>query len=212
MNNNIRKATHADTDCLAISLARAFDDDPFINWLVRKDNKRAHGMERMFHTCLTELCLRHNNVFTTEDFTGGALWYPPGTSEISYARQLTLAHKMIPAVGLTGLLRLALAMEQISRRHSKEKYYYLQFIGTVPEARGKGLGAALLKPILDICDREKCGARLENTKESNIAFYRRFGFNVIEKFFPGKGSPPLWLMGRSPESEIKSSSTLSSPS
>ena len=194
--NNIRKATHVDADRLAISLARAFDDDPFINWLVRKDKKRAHGIESLFHTSLTELCLRHNNVFTTEDFTGGALWYPPGTSEISVARQLTLAHKMIPVVGLTGLPRLGWAMKQLGRRHPKERYYYLQFIGVIPEARDKGIGAALLKPVLDICDREKCGALLENSKEKNIAFYRRFGFNVIGKFFPGIGSPPLWTMWR----------------
>ncbi|PKN53228.1 MAG: hypothetical protein CVU55_03185 [Deltaproteobacteria bacterium HGW-Deltaproteobacteria-13] len=198
MNNNIRKANHSDTGRLAVALARAFDDDPFINWLVRKDNKRAPGMERMFHISLTDLSLRHNNVFTTKDLTGGALWYPPGTSEISFARQLTFAHKMIPVVGWTGLLRLAWAMEQIGRRHSKERYYYLQFLGVIPEARGKGMGAALLKPVMDICDREKCGALLENSKEENITFYRRFGFNVIGKFLPGIGSPPLWTMWRSP--------------
>lgn len=39
MNNKIRKASHKDTYCLASSLARAFDDDPVINWLVRKDKK-----------------------------------------------------------------------------------------------------------------------------------------------------------------------------
>lgn len=198
MNNNIRKATYADIDNLAVSLARAFDDDPFINWLVRKDEKRVHRIEHLFHTCLTELCLRHDNVFIAEDFTGGALWYPPGTSEVSFARQLTLAHKMIPVVGATGLLRLAWVMEQLGRRHPKEKHYYLQFLGTIPEARGKGTGTALLKPILDICDREKCGALLENTKENNIAFYGSFGFKVIEKFFPCKGSPTLWLMKRLP--------------
>jgi len=200
MNNKIRKATHADAGRLAVSLARAFDDDPFISWLVRKDNKRVHGMERLFHTCLTDLSLQHNNVFTTEDCTGGALWYPPGKSEISFARQMTLAHKMIPVVGLTGLIRMVWAMEQIGRRHSKERYYYLQFLGVVPENQGKGMGGALLEPILEICDREKCGAMLENSKEKNIAFYRRFGFNVIGEFYPGKSAPPLWSMWRSAKS------------
>ena len=37
MNNKIRKASNTDTDCLAASLARAFDDDPVVNWIVRKD-------------------------------------------------------------------------------------------------------------------------------------------------------------------------------
>jgi ribosomal protein S18 acetylase RimI-like enzyme len=199
MNNKIRKASHTDTDRLAVSLAKAFDDDPFINWLVRKDKKRAHGMERLFHTCISELCLRHEHVLATEDLTGGALWYPPGTSEISFARQLSLADKMIPVVGWTGLLRLVMSLDKIHRNHPKEKYYYLQFVGVAPEHRGKGTGAALLKPLLDICDNEKCGAFLENSKERNIDFYRRFGFDVTVKIFPGKGSPPLWLMWRNPK-------------
>ncbi|MCX5850378.1 MAG: GNAT family N-acetyltransferase [Deltaproteobacteria bacterium] len=198
MNNKIKKASNTDTDRLAISLARAFDDDPVVNWIVRKDKKRTQGLELLFHSCIADLCLRHEQVLMTEDFAGGALWYPPGTSKVGFARQLFLIPKMIPVVGWTGLLRLALAMDKMDRDHPKERHYYLQFIGVVPEHQGSGTGTALMKPILDICDREKCGAFLQSSKEANLAFYGRFGFVVTKKIFPGKGSPPLWLMWRSP--------------
>jgi GNAT superfamily N-acetyltransferase len=198
MNNEIRKASHKDTDRLATSLARSFDDDPVINWLIRKDKKRTQGMELLFQSCISDLCLRHKNVFMTEDYTGGALWYPPGTSNVGYAKQLTLIPKMIAAVGWTGLLRLALAMDKMEKDHPRERYYYLQFIGVVPENQGNGTGKALMKPILDVCDHKKCGAFLQSSKETNIPFYRSFGFVVTEKIFLGKGSPPLWLMWRNP--------------
>lgn len=106
---------------------------------------------------------------------------------------------MITAVGWTGLLRLALAMQEMKKDHPRERYYYLQFIGVVPENQGKGTGKALMKPILDICDREKCGAFLQSSKEANIPFYRSCGFVVTKNIFPGKNSPPLWLMWRSPK-------------
>jgi len=198
MNHKIRKANHTDIDRLAVSLARAFDDDPFISWLVRKDKMKQYRMERLFHVCISELCLKYEKVFTTEDFTGVTLWYPPGTSEISFASQLLLAGKMIPVVGFTGLFPLAMALDNMSKKHPPKKYYYLQFIGVVPEHQGKGQGASLMKPILDICDNEHCGAYLECSKETNIDFYKRFGFRVVEKFFPHKKSPPLWLMWRNP--------------
>jgi ribosomal protein S18 acetylase RimI-like enzyme len=198
MHNKIRKASHADTDRLALSLARAFDDDPVINWLVRKDNKRTRGIESLFHICISELCLRHENVLAAEDLSGGALWYPPGTSEISFVRQLSLANKMIPVAGWKGLLRWAIAMDKIGKNHPRKKNYYLQFVGVDPKHRGKGTGAALIKPVLDICDNEKCGAYLENSKETNIDFYRRFGFDIIGKITMGKGAPPCWPMWRSP--------------
>ena len=199
MNNKIRKASSSDIVRLAASLTRSFDDDPVINWLVRKDKKRTHGMEILFQSCISDLCLRHEHVLTTEDYTGVALWYPPGTSESGYARQFTLIPKMITAVGWTGLLRLALAMEEMKKDHPKERYYYLQFIGVVPENQGKGTGKALMKPILDICDRDKCGAFLQSSKEVNIPFYRTCGFVVTKKIFPGTDLPPLWLMWRSPK-------------
>lgn len=199
MNDKILKASHADTAGLATSLARAFDDDPILNWLVRKDKKRMQGMKRMFHTCISDLCLPHDNVLVTDDLTAGALWYPPGTYKLNLIKQLILGPKMIPAVGLTGLLRLALAMDISGRQHPKERYYYLEFIGVVPERRGTGAGAALMTPILDICDREKCGAFLISSKEINIPFYRRFGFTVKGKIFLAKDSPPIWPMWRNPQ-------------
>jgi ribosomal protein S18 acetylase RimI-like enzyme len=198
MDNKIRKASHADTGRLAVSLARAFDDDPVINWLARKDNKRAQGIECLFRSCIADLCLPHEHVFATEDLFGGALWYPPGTSEISLVRQLSLAKKIIPFAGWTGLLRLAMAQDNSHKKKPREKNYYLQFIGVDPKHRGRGTGAALIKPIMDICDNERCGAYLESSKETNIGFYRRFGFEVTGKIVLGKGAPPVWSMWRKP--------------
>jgi hypothetical protein len=39
---------------------------------------------------------------------------------------------------------------------------------------------------------------LESSKEQNVPFYRRYGFEVIDRFVPTKGCPPLWLMWREP--------------
>jgi hypothetical protein len=38
---------------------------------------------------------------------------------------------------------------------------------------------------------------LETQKESNIAYYRRFGFDVLD-MFTVDSSPPLWQMQRQP--------------
>jgi len=85
MINKVRKASHTDTERLVTFLARAFDDDPIVNWIIRRNKKRNKGLELLFHTCISDLCLRHEKVLTTEDLTGGALWYPPGTSKVGFA-------------------------------------------------------------------------------------------------------------------------------
>lgn len=44
-------------------------------------------------------------------------------------------------------------------------YYYLSFIGTAPEARGKGYGSLLLRCITERADREGRWCLLEATSE-----------------------------------------------
>jgi len=67
------------------------------------------------------------------------------------------------------LLRLELhyeaAHEAIAADHGP--YYYLSFIGTAPEARGRGLGSKLLQEITSRADREGRWCLLEATSEKS---------------------------------------------
>src|SRR4029078_5686236 len=89
-------------------------------------------------------------------------------------------------------------VEEVERRHPPEPHLYLAVLGTDPPAQGRGIGTAVLRPGLDLCDREGLPAYLESSKESNVGFYARFGFRVIaEVRMPGEG-PTVWLMWRNP--------------
>ena len=41
-------------------------------------------------------------------------------------------------------------------------------------------------------------AYLESSKEENLPFYNRFGFQVTEELTLGAGAPPMWAMWRDP--------------
>ncbi len=201
MIDNIHKATLADVDSLVLSLAHAFNDDPIVNWLVRQDDKRSYGFKELFRTSLCSLSLPHGEVLTTDHGLGAALWYPPGKSKIGFLKQLSLLPSLINVASFRGLTRLIKAMDALDKAHPTEKHYYLQFIGVKPDHQGKGLGNALMQSVLKRCDREGCGAYLENTKEANRAFYERHCFVVTGEINLGKGAPPLWRMWRNPQQE-----------
>jgi GNAT superfamily N-acetyltransferase len=75
-------------------------------------------------------------------------------------------------------------------------------LGTAVEQQGKGVGGALMRPVLDHCDAEGIPCYLESSKERNIPFYRRHGFEVVEEVpLPGDG-PSLWTMWREPQPSV----------
>jgi GNAT superfamily N-acetyltransferase len=70
-------------------------------------------------------------------------------------------------------------------------------LGTDTAHQGKGIGSSLLAPILATCDEEGLPAYLESSKESNIPFYNRHGFEVSGEV-KAKDGPTLWPMYREP--------------
>ncbi|MCU1279346.1 MAG: hypothetical protein JWM53_2892, partial [bacterium] len=68
-----------------------------------------------------------------------------------------------------------------------EPHYYLFAIGTTPEQQGRGVGSALLAPMLARCDAEKLPAYLESSTPTNLPFYRRHGFVATGELRFGDG-------------------------
>jgi len=196
MPGPIRVADRADTAPLAASLARAFFDDPVMSYLIPDEPTRRRRVAAFFEAALANQHLPHGACYTDTDRAGGALWDPPGHWKMSLGQIVRGAPKMIGAFG-RNVPRALRLLSTVERRHPDNDHWYLAVLGTDPVHQGKGIGSALLRPILDRCDHEGLGAYLESSKERNIAFYHRHGFSVTgEIVFPG--GPTVWPMWRDP--------------
>jgi ribosomal protein S18 acetylase RimI-like enzyme len=101
--------------------------------------------------------------------------------------------------GLGGNYRSLKALNAMSKYlPASPPHYYLSAIGTRQKARGRGLGSTLIQQTLQVCDRDRMPAYLENSKERNLKFYQSHGFEVREQISFGDGAPPMWLMWREP--------------
>ena len=189
---SVRKATRADVPALAAALARAFHDDPAFRWMFPDEPSRLASSERYFSVRARQL-LAQDEVYTTEDIAGAALWTRPdrwGTP----ARELLPLLAVAPSFGRR-LPRVLRGLESIEARHPGPAHFYLAVLGTDPAAQGRGVGSALLTRMLEQCDRDDVPAYLETATERNIAFYARHGFDVTDQLTLPKG-PPVWLMWR----------------
>jgi len=194
----IEKATAADAPQLAQVLANAFYDDPTVTWMAPDDERRRRIGPLGFGTWLERIYLPKDAVYTDAGRRAAALWSPPGKWRLSPGLQLRLGPRFVRLFGLkrTPLVLRGLAL--LDRKHPDDRpHWYLGILGTDPGHQGKGLGSAVMRPVLDRCDAEGLGAYLESSKEQNVPFYRRHGFEVTEEVHLPEG-PPLWLMWSEP--------------
>ncbi len=191
---SVRPALPEDFGPLAEVLARAFYDDPVTSWFYPNAGRRMRHARRFFEIRLRQLAV-HGLTYTTPDRRGAALWAPPGQWRESL-RQSLMQLPMLPVL-LPRIVRSTRAVREIERRHPVEPHFYLPVVGTEPEQQGGGIGSALLGPVLRRCDSDGVAAYLESSKESNVDFYVRHGFDVTDRIELPDG-PSLWLMWREP--------------
>lgn len=191
----VRKAGAGDIDGLVSVLTRAFDEDPVINWFLPQDAGRTAAFRGFFEMAVRTFTLPHDEVYTAAGQVGAALGAPPGTWQLG-ADEVEELLPDLEAVFGDKLERSLQGMEAMDAHHPHEPHFYLLLLGVEPTLHSRGIGSALLRPVLRRCDGAGLPAYLEATSPRNVALYERHGFVVTDTIDLPDGGPPLWLMWR----------------
>jgi GNAT superfamily N-acetyltransferase len=140
------------------------------------------------------LHLDEGTVWMTDDGAAVAIWAPPKRWRVQPVPYLRHAGWPLLQGGPRSLARF-LALGESEKRHPREEHWYLEVLGTRPDRQGEGLGSLLIGTGLGRADEEGLPGYLESSKEQNLAFYRRHGFEVTGTITP-KGGPTMWTMWR----------------
>jgi ribosomal protein S18 acetylase RimI-like enzyme len=182
----LRKIGPADFKAVADMMGRAFDDDPVVNFLAKQDGERSARIRHFMDVALQKMTFPYGETYVREDFRGAAFWNPPG--ELPHGLRFN-----------RGIARALSTFDFLEKRHPKAPHYYLLAIGVDPDHQGKGIGSAMLQPMVERLDREGAPSYLESSKDRNVPLYERFGYRVVEEVRLPKGGPPVWLMWREPQ-------------
>jgi ribosomal protein S18 acetylase RimI-like enzyme len=127
-----------------------------------------------------------------------ASWVPPGRYPLPALAQVRQAAGAVRALlprpaKIPDAARALLALDRV---HPKHEHWYLNLLTVEPLSQGKGLGRDLVEIGIQRAEEEGLPAYLETSRERNLAWYGRFGFNVVAELHPLKKGPPLWTMER----------------
>jgi GNAT superfamily N-acetyltransferase len=195
----VRPATAADHEAAAEALALAFADDPAWAHLLRDSETRAERLLAYFSTVIESLTPDYREVWVTDDGSGAAVWARPGRWLVPLRVTIREGLGMTSVFGRRLPLAFRAGMRLDSEHPEVPEHWYLDYLGVEPRRQGRGLGGALLAPVLERCDREGVPAYLGASTERNRRLYERNGFSLTGVFdMPGRGGPPIRKMWREP--------------
>ncbi len=190
-------------DDAAAALARAFQDDPLQTYVLPDPAERAARSPGHFAPIL-RYGLRFGEVWTTEGAPlGAAVWLPPGEWEVTPERAAAAGLDDLPrAIGEGAAERFFAALGAVEPYHREiPPHWYLMVIGVAPEGRGRGLGRALIQPMLDRADAAGVPCYLETAQPGNVAFYEHLGFTQLKNVVEPQSNLGLWTFRRDPPLE-----------
>jgi ribosomal protein S18 acetylase RimI-like enzyme len=205
----VRRCPPSGRDRALATVLAAFGTDPLLRW-VWPGQERYDGCAATFFGLLLDLRIEAGEVWVaepagpedSEDSAGAAIgsvamWDPPGGLYLPAAGERWAE----VYAGFTPAERAAWAFydDALGVPATAGAHWFLGVLATDPARQGTGLGRAVTAPMLAAADRARLPAYLETASDTNVAIYRRLGFEVAREVDLPDGGPRCWLMRRDPQ-------------
>lgn len=187
-----------DVSRIAALFARAFQDDPLMCYAIPDVRQRRRLLPWLMGLNARYGC-RYGEVYCTPEYTGAAIWLPPGQTAYTLWRMLRAGMFVAPLRLSWPMLRRLATVESraqaLHERYAPGPHWYLAQIGVEPAFQRQGIASRLLRPMLARADAAGLPCYLETENPANITIYQRYGFQVVAEDAVPAG-PHIWAMLR----------------
>ena len=187
----IRTASSAEASQVMATITLGFARDPVTRYWWSEPADYLHWWPK-FALAMGERGFDAGSVDVAGDFEAVAMWLPPGVETDPAAIEALDMPSSEEGDAILAELRAEMA-----RHHPEAPHWYLWAIAADPRLQGKGLGSALLKHRLALCDARGETAYLESSAPHNVPLYERHGFEVLG-VIQVRDVPPITPMVRRP--------------
>jgi GNAT superfamily N-acetyltransferase len=189
----------------AATLARAFHDDPLMGYTIPDPAERARLLPAVYAPMIRFGFLT-GEVYAAADadsLDGVALWLPPNAKWTRENIEASGMHLLAAVIGDDAYQRYreVVGREWLAReRDMTEACWYLLLLGVEPGSQRRGLGGALMRPIVERADAERLACYLETENQRNVAFYMKQGFDmIVNGEAAGSSGVRFWTFRRMPK-------------
>jgi GNAT superfamily N-acetyltransferase len=172
---SLQTATAADANRCLATLTLAFAGDPASRWVWPEPQQYLAAFPR-FAQAFGGRAFHYGTAHFHKSFSGVALWLPPGAAPDEESLIKVIEDTVADEKRGSMLLMFA----QMDAAHPREHHWHLPLIGVDPTRQGRGIGLALLRDVLKLCDRQQVAVYLEATSPRNIPLYKRHGFEEVD--------------------------------
>ncbi len=192
---NIAKMKEDQVSAAAKALSNAFHADPLQSYTFPDEDDRRKFSPHHFSAALN-YGLKFGEVYVTDDVAGASIWLKPGETDITPERGAEIGFDELPEkLGAEAFGRFFTALEFMEGYHKRdmtEPHWYTMVLGVDPAFQGKGLGRALLEPVLERARADKVPVYLETAQPANVSFYKNMGFEVLRELTEPSSGLPVW--------------------
>src|SRR5918992_3936914 len=170
----VKTASASDATRVIDVLVLAFTTDPGARWTWPDPHQYLMHFPAMAKA-FGGKAFEHGSAYHADGYAGASLWLPPNVRPDEDAMTALVQRTAAAQIqqDLSGVF------EKMNSFHPKEPHWYLPLLGVDPFLQGNGIGSALLRHALVVCDRDNKHAFLESTNRRNVPLYERHGFKVL---------------------------------
>jgi len=201
MTSSERRAlTPPDVAQAARVMSQAYVDDPLCAFMLPFKRTRASTLTKFFRV-YGDLNIKGGRGFGVGDpLEGVAFWEYPDQANLSISvKSLTGFLPLLFTLYPLGLIRAREALKQteaLHQKHAKQPHFYLDNVGVAPDARGKGLSSALIRPVLELADSQKALVYTDTVTRANVSLYEHFGFQCVDEINVPQTGLTVWALRR----------------
>ena len=188
---------------LAETLYQALTEDAFYITMEKSvvEGSGREAMIRYMDYSMVEAARYGKLLISNDRKSGAAIWSQPLTEESEVQKNRNKREFISRHMGSTSLEcydAMVASMAEKSLPHVDPQAWYLSIIGIHPRHQSKGLGIGLIEPVLLQTDRQQRPTFLETFTPRSIPFYKRLGYQAVDRIHEPTSRADYWLMIREP--------------